>query len=496
MHGMDDHAATTTEPTPTPPPAPPAGERRLVRRVDRRWLGGVCAGLGEHFDVDPIVFRLGFIALSLFGVGIVIYILAWILIPAADGPPPPRSSNARPSSVDRARSQITGFPALAGLLILIVGLALIGRGIGLASGIVWGLALVTLGVLLFRPKDPPPASPPGPSSAASAPPARVDVAPLPPPPASGPVEPETGAEGIETGADVGLASAVETAEVRIVSDDRAPTTGAQPEAWSQAEWVASDPSAGRTDTAAQPVAPLAAPAVRRRKSRSALGWIAFGTSLVAVGAAVLLQQNNAVDLRPDQIAAIGLLVLGAGLVVGAWIGRARWLIVFGILAIPVVLAASLVDVPVEGGAGDRTYVPVAAADVPDAYRLAAGHLTLDLRAWDPTSRGTVVATLAAGYLEVILPPDLSVVLHARAGAGAVDVYGQTRGGFGVEVDRTLPGTGAGSTGTVELDVEASFGLVSIHRADRLVALGPPGSPGPSAIAPSSATIPSALAEAA
>jgi hypothetical protein len=184
--------------------------------------------------------------------------------------------------------------------------------------------------------------------------------------------------------------------------------------------------------------------------------------------------------------------------VGAWVGRARWLIVLGILTIPVVLAASLVDVPIEGGAGDRTYVPVAAADVPDAYRLAAGHLTVDLRAWDPSSQGTVVATLAAGYLEVILPPDLSVVLHARAAAGAVDVYGQTRGGFGVEVDRTLPGTGSGAT--VELRVEASFGLVSIHRSERLVALDPPATSGSPTFGPAPAglpaTRPSALAEAA
>ena len=131
MQGMDDHANTTTAPHPTPP-GNRAGERRLVRRVDGRWLGGVCAGLGEHFDLDPIVFRLGFVALALLGgIGLVVYVLAWIFIPAADGPAPARASSPRGSSVDRARSQITGFPALAGLLILVVGLALIGRGIGL-----------------------------------------------------------------------------------------------------------------------------------------------------------------------------------------------------------------------------------------------------------------------------------------------------------------------------------------------------------------------------
>ena len=49
-------------------------------------LGGVCAGLGEHLDIDPTVIRLilAVVTLLSFGTGIIIYILAWIIIPEED----------------------------------------------------------------------------------------------------------------------------------------------------------------------------------------------------------------------------------------------------------------------------------------------------------------------------------------------------------------------------------------------------------------------------
>jgi phage shock protein C len=57
--------------------------KRLYRSKKDRILGGVCAGLGEHLDVDPTVIRLIWAVVSVLsvGTGIVIYILAWIIIP-------------------------------------------------------------------------------------------------------------------------------------------------------------------------------------------------------------------------------------------------------------------------------------------------------------------------------------------------------------------------------------------------------------------------------
>jgi len=58
----------------------------LYRSKNNRILGGVCAGLGEHLDVDPTVIRLIWAVVSVLsiGTGIIIYILAWIIIPEED----------------------------------------------------------------------------------------------------------------------------------------------------------------------------------------------------------------------------------------------------------------------------------------------------------------------------------------------------------------------------------------------------------------------------
>jgi phage shock protein C len=68
--------------------------KRLYRSKKERMLGGVCAGLGEHLDIDPTVIRLIWAVVTVLslGTGIVVYILAWILIPEEDtGSPAPQA---------------------------------------------------------------------------------------------------------------------------------------------------------------------------------------------------------------------------------------------------------------------------------------------------------------------------------------------------------------------------------------------------------------------
>lgn len=65
--------------------------KRLYRSKKERILGGVCGGLGEHLDVDPTVIRLVWVVIALLslGTGLLIYLIAWIIIPdegAADTP--------------------------------------------------------------------------------------------------------------------------------------------------------------------------------------------------------------------------------------------------------------------------------------------------------------------------------------------------------------------------------------------------------------------------
>jgi phage shock protein C len=56
--------------------------KRLYRSKTDRMLAGIAGGLGDYFDIDPIVFRLALVLLTLFGgTGIVIYLIAWVIIP-------------------------------------------------------------------------------------------------------------------------------------------------------------------------------------------------------------------------------------------------------------------------------------------------------------------------------------------------------------------------------------------------------------------------------
>ena len=56
-------------------------ERSLVRPRNRKVIAGVCAALATRFGISVMVVRLGFVFFGLFGVGELVYIALWILIP-------------------------------------------------------------------------------------------------------------------------------------------------------------------------------------------------------------------------------------------------------------------------------------------------------------------------------------------------------------------------------------------------------------------------------
>lgn len=57
-------------------------EHRLYRSRKNRVIAGVSGGLGEYFDIDPVLVRVIFVVAALFnGVGILAYLILWIVIP-------------------------------------------------------------------------------------------------------------------------------------------------------------------------------------------------------------------------------------------------------------------------------------------------------------------------------------------------------------------------------------------------------------------------------
>ena len=57
--------------------------RPFRRDTGNAVLGGVASGLGDYFDVDPLLVRLGFVFLTFInGIGLLFYLVCWVVIPA------------------------------------------------------------------------------------------------------------------------------------------------------------------------------------------------------------------------------------------------------------------------------------------------------------------------------------------------------------------------------------------------------------------------------
>ncbi|HTM67141.1 MAG TPA: PspC domain-containing protein [Flavipsychrobacter sp.] len=86
--------AETAEPVSPYLPGPYTGDkntrstnRRLYRNPNDKMLGGVCSGIANYFDIDPVIIRLIMVVLFLSaGIGLLAYIIAWIVIPLARTP--------------------------------------------------------------------------------------------------------------------------------------------------------------------------------------------------------------------------------------------------------------------------------------------------------------------------------------------------------------------------------------------------------------------------
>lgn len=122
-----------------------APTRRLTRRPERRLLAGVCSGLAAHLGLDPLIVRLAFVVLTAAGgVGVAVYLVFWVMVPAD-----PREG-VRLESRSRDWSQLIAFGALAlgGALALdLVGV--------LPDPLAWPIILGVLGAaILWQQADP------------------------------------------------------------------------------------------------------------------------------------------------------------------------------------------------------------------------------------------------------------------------------------------------------------------------------------------------------
>ncbi len=119
--------------------------QRLTRSLTDRILGGVCGGLGGYLGVDAWWVRVTFIVLGLFtaGTGILIYLALWYILP-----PQTLADIPRDDSAWRRRMANPETVILIGGGVIVMGLVVLARNLGVLSG-ENGDAFLPLAVIVF-----------------------------------------------------------------------------------------------------------------------------------------------------------------------------------------------------------------------------------------------------------------------------------------------------------------------------------------------------------
>ena len=73
-------------------------EKRIYRSKTNRIIGGVCGGVGDYLGIDPVLVRLLWVgSILLAGVGLLFYLIAWIVIPEEREPTTDSSASTSPT---------------------------------------------------------------------------------------------------------------------------------------------------------------------------------------------------------------------------------------------------------------------------------------------------------------------------------------------------------------------------------------------------------------
>ncbi|MCK1795512.1 PspC domain-containing protein [Streptomyces sp. XM4193] len=424
------------------------GAERLERSRQHKVLAGVCGGLGRHFDMDPVLFRVPVAVLSAMGgLGLLFYAFAWLLVPL---------EGEDENEAKRLLSGRVEGGALAAVLC-----ALAGCGVALASldnGKLLTFALMVTAAL-------------GAAAYWSQ---------------------KTRGEKPELGAD---------ARPEAPPEPQAPPTPLAPSWWREpshtdgylwgpagaeqtppgAAWTEQQPTGG-----AAPVAPQDG----GRRSPVSLGggvFLAAVVSAVGGSAAVWSSQPLGTALVVGLTAALA--TFGLGLVVGAFTGRIGGGTIVSVVLTTLLLAgAASLPKDLTTTFSEQLWRPAAAGEVREHYRVGTGQGTLDLGGLRMKEDDTVVTSLrvAAGEARVVVPPNALVEVDVRVGLGGYDLpgvgsgqdgSGVSGGGFRVTESYTMgPLDGEEPAGTIELTVDVGAGGVTVER-DMDAPVRTPGSEG-------------------
>ncbi len=446
---MDDQRHNDdTGPASPPPPPPPTGAphaRRIRRDTRGGMLGGVAAGFARHLDIDVVWVRLGFVVATVFGggLGIVVYLASWLIIPDDDDHSPSRThavgavGPAGGADGDDGRGATfwtgVGLVSIGGIVLLDRLLSPITQRIGWIdpSDIVFPLVLIGIGALVYR------------SS-------RVD---------RGTITWADEAEGLAERIERDAEDIVHTVEDRI-------------EAWGEDIERRAESWDARQKARAQ--------ALRTARSQTRVAPVTFGVALLVLGGMWLLSSLGVAGMSVPRSLASALLVIGVGLIVGAFLGRGRGLIVAGLLLAPVVAIATLaaqlpggLEVASVGRDGvvladeHQAITPMNLADLSAEYEFGAGGRVVDLRGIaleEFAAAGTVTIgiEMGIGELEVLLPEGVAADVQVELGIGRIELPGSTSRGIGLTDRQRLPASG-GADGLIRLVITQGIGNVTVTR---------------------------------
>lgn len=406
----------TTEQRQRPPTTPP--RPRLERLRDDRAVAGVASGLARYFGIDVAWIRIGFVVLALFGgSGILLYLIGWLAIP---------EEGAHDSIAADKAGDLQGAGGWIGIgLIVLAGIIVLGNTGIIRGELLFAAVLVVAGVLLYR-------------------------------------------------GDLGLPSRRE----RTTIDSSAPAADSDSAVIDEA---IPDASAGfveedtwRVQEPSYPIAPppppdpAFQPRPRPPRERSYLGRLAVATAMIVVGVMGVGHSAGWFEPTLRHYAAAILVVFGGALLISSLFGRARGLIVVGLVMAPLLISMALLKVPFEGGFGDVRYTPINATEVSTEYRLIAGQMVLDLTQLDlaPGEELALEASVVFGRLEVVVPSDVGLDIVAKVDAGEMFLDGERGSQLGrpdsdnINVRRTVTQEGVGS---INLEAHVGFGELVIDR---------------------------------
>ncbi|MER7439743.1 PspC domain-containing protein [Micromonospora avicenniae] len=493
--------------TPPPPPGGPAGAAGgpppgaagfttrygLVRPREGRYLAGVCAAIGRATNTDPVLWRVLLAVLGFFGgIGILVYITAWLIIPGEGDTASPIES-----MLGRGRSSMSPVTVIVLGIVAAVGFGYIVTDAFRA--VLLGAAILIGGALLLNrehrrtqpvPAGPPPAAPPGPVPPVSYPapapyaappaadPTTMPGAPMPGVgPATGP-QPFSGGEPAsqEVSAPHGGSGPHAQAPAATAASGQPADRTAELPTWPPAEppaphwpapatrggWQATPTGAGWRPTAAgssgyPPTAPMSTSGYRppfaprgpyatqsppapppkppkppkRPKERSALGPVTFSLIFLALGLVAVLDLLDVFDVGASAYFAAALATIGLGLLVGTWFGRARWLIALGLVTASALAVATVAESydRFRGVDGAVTWAPASYQDLATRYENSFGDAVLDLRSVDFAGRNTeITVSVNFGKGTVVVPPNVDVTAVADVNAGDATVFGQHQPG--------------------------------------------------------------------